>query len=91
MIMNFFDSLTEILFQEGQHPRVAADVYLPVRKGLSKLHYATDLQDLRFPRAERVFLDKPPHRYGFWFYHQYCLTFDWYEGQAHNVRFEDRR
>lgn len=91
MIMSFSDSLTEIMFREGHHPRIAQDAYGPVNKALAKLHYAADIKDMKFPKTERIFKDKEPHRYGFWFYHGYCLTFDWYEGHAHDVRLEDRR
>ena len=91
MILSFFDPETERVWH-GQRSRVLpSDIQQTARRKLRQINRTTNLSDLRVPGGNRFEQLKnfTPLRYSIRINDQWRVTFEWRDGDAHDVRIED--
>jgi toxin HigB-1 len=91
MIRSFRDEKTEDVFHGRRVQRLDAGLAKQARRRLELLNAAVRLEDLRFPPSNRfhALQGYQPTRYAIWVNNQWRITFEWIEGVAFDVYFED--
>lgn len=88
MIRSFrHKGLTE-LFNKGTTAKIAPDLVARVRRRLNALRDATRLEDLNVPGFDFHPLRGKPQRYSLHVSGPWCITFEWDQGDAVRVNFE---
>jgi len=91
MIRSFADPETEKIWLGQRSRKLPSDIQNVARRKLRQMNRTANLFDLRIPggnRFEQV-KDYTPLRYSLRINDQWRVTFNWSNGDAHNVRIED--
>ena len=91
MIKSFKDKRTERIFS-GEHVKgIPTELFKKARRRLAMLNRALQLEDMYFPPSNRfhALAGYQPARYAISVDNQWRITFEWHDGDAHNVLFED--
>ncbi|MCP4350229.1 MAG: type II toxin-antitoxin system RelE/ParE family toxin [Desulfobacterales bacterium] len=85
------DKKTETIYSEEQAKGVSKDIVKKARRRLAVLNRAIQLEDLYFPPSNKLHAlsGYEPVRYAIYINKQWRITFEWHEGDAYNVQFED--
>ena len=91
MIKSFKDKTTENIFNSKRVKGVSIQLAKKAKRRLEFLHSAVDLEDMYFPPSNRFHALEgfTPTRYAIWVDQRWRLTFEWREGNAYEVQFED--
>jgi len=91
MIKSFKDKTTENIFNSKRVKDVSIQLAKKAKRRLEFLHSAVDLEDMYFPPSNRFHALEgfTPTRYTIWVDQRWRLTFEWREGNAYEVQFED--
>lgn len=91
MIASFRDETTRRIFDGEKVKRLDRKLFERARRRLQQLHAATRLEDLYFPPSNRFHALEgySPSRYAIWINNQWRISFEWEDGNARNVYFED--
>lgn len=91
MIKSFKNKITEQIFQNQRVKGIEAQIIKKAKRRLDFLDAAVDLEDLYFPSSNRFHALEGfnPTRYSVSVDRQWRITFEWQEGNVHNVLFED--
>ena len=91
MIKSFKDKRTEELFNKGKIKKLDQALAKKALIRLDFLHYATRLEDLKNPPSNRFHAlgGYTPTRFSISVNKQWRVTFDWIDGNAEHVMFED--
>lgn len=91
MIESFKDERTREIFDGEKVKRLDKGLYQRTRRRLQQSDAATRIEDLYFPPSNKFHAleGHDPTRYALWINDQWRISFEWKEGSAHNVLFED--
>lgn len=91
MIKSFCDNRTEDIFHGRKVSRLHAQLANRVKRRLELLNAANRLEDMYFPPSNRFHALEgyQPTRYAIWVNNQWRITFEWFDGDAFDVCFED--
>jgi len=91
MINSFRDKRTEDIFNGRRVQRLDINLAKKARRRLELLNAAVKLEDLWFPPSNQLHVLQgfEPTRYAIWVNSQWRITFEWVEGHAFDVYFED--
>ncbi len=91
MIESFRDERTRQIYDGEKVSRLDQDLARKARRRLELLHAATRLEDLYFPPSNRfhVLAGYHPARYAIRIDRQWRISFEWSDGNAQDVWFED--
>jgi toxin HigB-1 len=91
MIRSFADKATETVFLGKCHKGFPAELFRRTRRALGRIHAASDVTDLRIPPSFRLHQLKGDQagRWSISVNDQFRITFEFRNGDAHAVRFED--
>ena len=94
MVQSFADETTADLFRERNTRsarRIPREIWRVAQRKLKALDVAARLEDLTIPAGNRLEALKGDHagRHSVRINDQYCVTFRWEQGHAHEVRIED--
>ena len=91
MIRSFANSETEAVWRGVRSRKLPPDIQLTARRKLRQLNRTLNLYDLRVPSGNRFEQLKnfTPLRYSLRINDQWRITFNWSDGDAHNVRIGD--
>jgi proteic killer suppression protein len=91
VIESFKDERTKWIFDGEPVKRLDGKVYKAARKRLIQLEAAIKIEDLYFPPSNKFHRleGHSPTRYAIRVNEQWRITFEWKDGKAYNVLFED--
>ncbi len=91
MIKSFKDKITENIFNSKRVTGIGAPLIKKAKRRLDFLHDAVDLEDMYFPPSNQFHSLQgfSPTRYAIWVDKQWRITFEWHDGNAFEVLFED--
>ncbi|NCN83816.1 MAG: type II toxin-antitoxin system RelE/ParE family toxin [Sphingomonadales bacterium] len=91
MIRSFADPETEKIWLGQRSRKLPSDIQNVARRKLRQMNRTANLFDLRIPGGNRFeqLKDYTPLRYSLRINDQWRVTFNWSNGDAHNVRIED--
>ncbi len=91
MIRSFADRETEIIWNGERSRKLPSDIQNIARRKMRQINRTANLFDLRVPGGNRFeqLKDYTPLRYSIRINDQWRVTFNWSNGDAHNVRVED--
>jgi proteic killer suppression protein len=91
MIKSFCDDGTESIYHGRRVRRLDTKLAKRARRRLELLNAATKLEDMYFPPSNRFHALQgfQPTRYAIWVNNQWRITFEWIDGHALDVCFED--
>ncbi|MBF0107102.1 MAG: type II toxin-antitoxin system RelE/ParE family toxin [Deltaproteobacteria bacterium] len=91
MIKTFHDAVTEKIFNGSTMRKVNETLFKKTRRRLEFINVATSIDDLYFPPSNRLHKLKgfKPDRYSISVDMQWRITFEWRDGNAYDVFFED--
>jgi len=91
MIRSFADPETEKIWCGERSRKLPSDIQNVARRKLRQINRTANLFDLRVPGGNRFeqLKDYTPLRYSLRINDQWRVTFNWSNGDAHNVRIED--
>lgn len=91
MISTFFDLETERIWHGKRNCALPSDIQQTARRKMRQINRALNLYDLRIPGGNRFEQLKnfTPLRYSIRINDQWRVTFEWRDGDAHDVRIED--
>ncbi len=91
MIKSFRDQKTEDIFNGRRVQRLDSKLVNKARRRLELLHAAVRLEDMYFPPSNQLHALQgfQPKRYAIRVNQQWRVTFEWHEGDAFDVYFED--
>jgi proteic killer suppression protein len=91
MIKSFRDDQTKSIFDGQKIRRLDQDLVKKTRRRLEYLNAAKNLEDLFFPPSNKFHALKgvSPARYAISVDSQWRITFEWHNGDAQEVFFED--
>ncbi|WP_417619157.1 type II toxin-antitoxin system RelE/ParE family toxin [Parasphingorhabdus sp.] len=91
MIRSFADPETEKIWLGERSRKLPSDIQNVGRRKLRQINRTANLFDLRVPGGNRFeqLKDYTPLRYSIRINDQWRVTFNWSNGDAHNVRIED--
>jgi len=90
MIRSFADPETEKIWLGQRSRKLPSDIQNVARRKLRQMNRTANLFDLRIPGGNRFeqLKDYTPLRYSLRINDQWRVTFNWSNGDAHNVRIE---
>ena len=91
MIKSLADRLTKSLFEEGSAKGVNDGLAAVARRKLDQINAAVSLGDLRIPPGNRLKRLQGGDRWAIRVNERWRITFEWRDGDAQNVKFEDHR
>ncbi len=91
MLRSFRNNKTEKIYSGERVKGVSTDLVKKARRRLAVLNRAIQLEDLYFPPSNKLHAlsGYTPTRYAISVDKQWRITFEWHEGDAYNVLFED--
>lgn len=91
MIRSFADPETEKIWLGERSRKLPSDIQNIARRKMRQINRTANLFDLRVPGGNRFeqLKDYTPLRYSIRINDQWRVTFNWSNGDAHNVRIED--
>ncbi|MCA9981597.1 MAG: type II toxin-antitoxin system RelE/ParE family toxin [Anaerolineales bacterium] len=91
MIKSFRDGKTEDIFRGRRVRRLDSKLAEKARRRLELLNAAVRLEDMYFPPSNQLHALQgfQPTRYAVRVNQQWRITFEWHEGDAFDVYFED--
>lgn len=91
MIKSFYDKRTEDIFNDRRVQRLDNKLIKKARRRLELLNAAVRLEDMYFPPSNQLHALEGfnPTRYAIRVDTQWRITFEWHEGDAFDVHFED--
>ena len=91
MIKSFNDKITKQIFYNKRVKGVELQLTKKAKRRLDFLDATVDLEDLYFPPSNHfhALQGLSPTRYAISVDRQWRITFEWNEGNAHDVLFED--
>jgi proteic killer suppression protein len=91
MIASFKDEITRKIYDGEKVKRLDRKLREKARRKLQQLHAAIRLEDLYFPPSNmfHALEGHNPRRYAIWINNQWRISFEWTDGKAENVHFED--
>lgn len=91
MIKSFRDKRTEDIFNDRRVQRLDSTLAKKARRRLELLNAAVRLEDMYFPPSNHLHALEgfKPIRYAIRVNQQWRITFEWHEGDAFDVYFED--
>ena len=91
MIRTFADPETEKVWNGDRSRKLPSDIQNVARRKMRQINRTVNLFDLRVPGGNRFeqLKDYTPLRYSIRINDQWRVTFNWSNGDAHNVRIED--
>jgi len=89
MLISFKDNKTEKIYSGERVKGISIDLIKKARRRLAMLNQAIQLEDLYFPPSNRfhALSGYAPTRYAIFVDKQWRITFDWHEGDAHNIMY----
>ena len=88
MIISFRHKGLAELFESGRSRRVKRELHARCMRRLEALDQAESLSDLNIPGFDLHQLRGKPRRYSLHVNGPWCVTFEWQEGEAFRVDFE---
>lgn len=91
MIKSFHDDITETIYHGKRYKKIDDILQKKARRRLEFLNAAKTIEDLYFPPSNRFHKLQGfnPARYSISVDAQWRITFEWLNGDAYNVHFED--
>lgn len=91
MIRSFADRETEIIWNGERSRKLPSDIQNIARRKMRQINRTANLFDLRVPGGNRFeqLKNYAPLRYSVRINDQWRVTFNWSNGDTHNVRIED--
>ncbi|MFN3819496.1 type II toxin-antitoxin system RelE/ParE family toxin [Blastomonas sp.] len=91
MIRSCADPETEKVWRGARSRKLPPDIQVTARRKLRQLNRTLNLYDLRVPRGNgfEQLKNFTPLRYSLRINDQWRITFNWSDGDAHDVRIED--
>ena len=91
MIRSIADPETEKIWNGERSRKLPSDIQNTARRKMRQINRTANLFDLRVPGGNRFeqLKDYTPLRYSLRINDQWRVTFNWSNGDAHNVRIED--
>lgn len=91
MIRSLADPETEKIWNGERSRKLPSDIQNIARRKMRQINRTANLFDLRVPGGNRFeqLKDYTPLRYSIRINDQWRVTFNWSNGDAHNVRVED--
>lgn len=91
MIRSFADPETELIWHGHRSRVLPSDIQQTARRKMRQINRTLNLYDLRVPGGNRFEQLKnfTPLRYSIRINDQWRVTFEWRDGDAHDVRIED--
>lgn len=91
MIRSLADPETEKIWNGERSRKLPSDIQNIARRKMRQINRTANLFDLRVPGGNRFeqLKDYTPLRYSIRINDQWRVTFNWSNGDAHNVRIED--
>ncbi|MDM8521830.1 type II toxin-antitoxin system RelE/ParE family toxin [Desulfococcaceae bacterium HSG8] len=91
MIKSFKDKITKNIFYSKHIKNVSTHLVKKAKRRMDFLHEAVDLEDMYFPPSNKFHSLEgfTPTRYAICVDKQWRITFEWQDGNAYEVVFED--